>query len=449
MPATDLQLHIRSLDVDWNEQDQVYLNGQFLGYLSTQTKKQDDQYKTTTFFLDPSLLLEGDNLVVVYVFPNSECIYIDWGQMNVETPPPVADAGGPYYVDEGDSITLDAGASTGAIQWYDWDFNNDGIFDDASGKTPSFTGLDGPDEVTVNVKASNNLGESSISSATVYVSNVAPTANPGGPYQVEVGHQLTLNGSATDPAGALDPLTYQWDFNYDGVTFDVDATGAAPSFDATGWEDGLYTIALLVDDGDGGSHLVTTQTTVFVTLSGNSDGYPDGWVLERAEPYEIGYLISNRSAVLNIGDDRADRQYKTILSFDSTALPADAVVIGMRLQVRSYSTTGAPFANGLGALQIELKDGFFYNTWRLERQDFEANADYLRVSDLAAAPGNGEWLSFYLDDLPEIQNNAGYLQLRLAFEVGDNDNYRDDYWSIYGGYSGSSAPVLIVEYYVP
>ena len=67
---------------------------------------------------------------------------------------PVADAGGPYTVDEGSSVTLDGSASDASSLdtfSYAWDFDGDGEYDDATGQTPSFSAatLDGPTTVTV------------------------------------------------------------------------------------------------------------------------------------------------------------------------------------------------------------------------------------------------------------------------------------------------------------
>ena len=58
--------------------------------------------------------------------------------------PPTADAGGPYMVLEGGSVGLDASASTDPDEAasglvYEWDFDDDGVFDDAKGITPTFS----------------------------------------------------------------------------------------------------------------------------------------------------------------------------------------------------------------------------------------------------------------------------------------------------------------------
>ena len=49
------------------------------------------------------------------------------------------------------------------------------------------------------------------------VNNVAPTANAGGPYQTFDDTPIVLNGTGTDPAGAADPLTFEWDLDGDNI----------------------------------------------------------------------------------------------------------------------------------------------------------------------------------------------------------------------------------------
>ena len=54
--------------------------------------------------------------------------------------PPVADAGGPYSISEGQSLTLDGSGSMDPESdplSYVWDLDNDGQFDDASGMQPA------------------------------------------------------------------------------------------------------------------------------------------------------------------------------------------------------------------------------------------------------------------------------------------------------------------------
>ncbi len=52
----------------------------------------------------------------------------------------VADAGGPYTIDEGDDLSLDGSASRAGLgATFAWDVNGDGDFSDAAGAKPTLT----------------------------------------------------------------------------------------------------------------------------------------------------------------------------------------------------------------------------------------------------------------------------------------------------------------------
>ena len=121
--------------------------------------------------------------------------------------PPVADAGGPYTVAEGGSVTLDASLTTDPdlpsdTLTYAWDFDNDGQYDDATGSAAAFSAalLDGPSSVTVKLRVTDSRGETSFDSATVDVTNVAPTlSNVTASTPLNEGQSTTLGGTITDP----------------------------------------------------------------------------------------------------------------------------------------------------------------------------------------------------------------------------------------------------------
>jgi VCBS repeat-containing protein len=139
---------------------------------------------------------------------------------------PVAHAGGPYVIDEGMGVTLDASASTdddvpADTLTYRWDVDDDGDFDEnVTGVMPSLTwaqlvalGIDdGPylGDVTVEVSDGTNVDTDT---TTLQVDNVSPTAEPDSfatdVFTLVVGNVLLDNGNGadSDPAGPVaDPL---------------------------------------------------------------------------------------------------------------------------------------------------------------------------------------------------------------------------------------------------
>jgi ELWxxDGT repeat protein len=89
---------------------------------------------------------------------------------------------------------------------------------------------------------------------------LAPHA--GGGYTVAEGATVTLGGSWPADASLV---TLEWDFDYDGASFDIDATGAAPSFSAAAIDGpASRTVAVRVRDAAGHASIVDT-TSVSIT----------------------------------------------------------------------------------------------------------------------------------------------------------------------------------------
>ena len=93
---------------------------------------------------------------------------------------PVADAGGPYAVDEGAAVTLaasgrDAASADAARLRYAWDLDGDGVFE-AKGRTARFdaSGIDGPATRTVRVRIADDDGGATVAAARIAIRNVAP-----------------------------------------------------------------------------------------------------------------------------------------------------------------------------------------------------------------------------------------------------------------------------------
>ena len=190
--------------------------------------------------------------------------------------PPVANAGGPYTADEGDHVTLDASRSTdpdidGAITRYEWDLDNDGVFNDATGATIT-TVFGDQGTYLVGLRVTDDKGAQATTTTQVTVRNVPPTVGtisvPSSPAAVNT--TIAVSAPFSDP-GLRDTHTAVWDWN-DGATSagTVLETGSTKS--ASGIHvyrtPGVYTARLTVIDKDGAASTALSQDIVIYDSSG-------------------------------------------------------------------------------------------------------------------------------------------------------------------------------------
>jgi PKD repeat protein len=220
----------------------------------TLTYEWDFDYDGTNFTVD------ADGPDVSYTYPSTPGTYTvalrvtdddgDWGldtaHVSVQDVPPSADTNGPYIGNEGQTITLQGSGSdpAGGQVSYAWDLDDDGEFETV-GQQASHAWPDNG-KFTVALQVANERGGTATDSTTVTVSNVNPTVEAGGPYTTQVDVPVTLEATGNDvPA---DPLSFAWDLNGDDV-FDDD-TGPLVTYS---WPvSQTYTVAVQVEDGDGG-----------------------------------------------------------------------------------------------------------------------------------------------------------------------------------------------------
>ena len=170
--------------------------------------------------------------------------------------PPTVNAGGPYSVNEGSSVTLSATGSdpNGDVLTYAWDLDNNGSFE-TPGQNVTFSAaaLDGPNSVTVKVKATDPLGLSAESTATVNVLNVVPSVTASfAANSVSCGaNNATLTVNFTDP-GVADSHTAVIGWG-DGNTQTISPATSPLVLSHTYAAAGNYTAAVSVTDDDGGT----------------------------------------------------------------------------------------------------------------------------------------------------------------------------------------------------
>lgn len=170
--------------------------------------------------------------------------------------PPTADAGGPYAAEVGQSINFDGTGSSDPEDdalTYAWNFGDGNT---GTGPTPTHTYASaGTFQVTLVVNDGQDDSTPSQTEAVISALNIAPVADPGGPYSGEAGTTLIqFDGSASrDDDG--DPLSFEWDFG-DGTS----STEMMPTH--TYATAGNFEVNLRVSDGRGGSDSAGTSATI-------------------------------------------------------------------------------------------------------------------------------------------------------------------------------------------
>jgi hypothetical protein len=154
---------------------------------------------------------------------------------------------------------------------------------------------------------------------------------------------------------------------------------------------------------------------------------------------------------LRLGDLSDHTAYRSIVSFNTSSIPADAIIISATLQLTCGNTAGvSPFSGWGGACNIDIADPWFHTSANLEGQDYNAAADAYSVAFFTQDPTVGQTITstdFNAQGLRNI-NTEGTTQLRIYFDTPtNNDGVKDSL----GFYSAKTAllerhPALTVRY---
>ena len=173
-----------------------------------------------------------------------------------------AEAGGPYTVAEGGSLTL-AGSVAPAdpAATYTWDVNGDGTFGDATGAAPTLTwaqlealGIDdGPSSHVITLRVTSGA-QTATDTAMLQVTNVGPSTGVRYLVDVRVGVPSTFEMLVTDPSSAdlAAPFTFVVDWG-DGSELQTLSGPSETSVEHTFTAPGTYTAFFGATDKDGGT----------------------------------------------------------------------------------------------------------------------------------------------------------------------------------------------------
>jgi hypothetical protein len=186
------------------------------------------------------------------------------------------------------------------------------------------------------------------------------------------------------------------------------------------------------------------------TVTFKSTGSQDGWILESTETSNKGGTMNNVSTLLYIGDDYKNRQYRAILSFNTAAIPDNAVITRVTLKIRLQGVTGKnPFTTH-GNLLLDVRKGGFSSKAALQLNDFQAIASRSVVSTIPKTPVGSWYTRAWTSGIFTYINKRGITQFRLRFGKDDNNDKGADYLKLYSGNAGASyQPQLIIKYRVP
>jgi beta-lactamase superfamily II metal-dependent hydrolase len=186
-----------------------------------------------------------------------------------------------------------------------------------------------------------------------------------------------------------------------------------------------------------------TTIVTFTSVSGD-----DGWVLESSETSNVGGSINSSNTTILVGDDKQRKQYKGVLSFDTSSLPDTATIQRATVKVTQSTVSSTPWST-LGTLAVDIKSPNFGAATTLATDDFAAAAGASSVATIPKPSGNGVQVSANLSSTGISNvNKAGKTQLRLRFTTDDDNDSTADNFVLYSGNDSTASrrPVLEIEY---
>lgn len=312
---------------------------------------------------------------------------------DIAEPNIIADAGGPYTVNEEGSIELNGSSLFGVGELtYEWDLDGDGIFGeegsaatrgDEVGTNPTFSasGLNGPDTFDVTLRVTNLADQSDEATATITVVNVPPALTLGGASSVIVSATYTLTLGASYVGE--DPIT-SWLINWgDGTSQTV--SGSPASVTKIYSSAGTRIISATATDADG------TYSAADKTITVNAPAPADTIGNGTSTAKNLGGL--KVAAVKAIEENIGPADRNDYIKFNTTSvLKIDAKLYNLTdnadLMLLNSAGTRLAYAKHTGTtierFTVTLQPGTYYLR-ALSTGD--ANTAYrLRLEALAVAP---------------------------------------------------------------
>jgi len=255
-----------------------YVDGQPVPFQQESSGTGGGAFANSTLYLfsrDANALFGAGTLdeLAIYNKPLSAgTIFQHYSSEGASEPPSAAFTMSPNPVRPGQSVTLDASASTGhaKIVDYRWDLDGDGTYETDAGANPKLTtsfASSGTYKVGLRVIDANNATDSTSHSLTV--GNLPPVASlKAAPNPALTGQTVTFDASGSSDQGAI--TDYQWDLDGSG-NYATD-TGTKATVTSTFQTVGPHTVGVKLTNDHG---LSTTTTVVLPVLAQSPSAYPE------------------------------------------------------------------------------------------------------------------------------------------------------------------------------
>lgn len=268
------------------------------------------------------------------------------------------------------------------------------------------------------------------------------------------------NGPILASAEVFDPATDTWTATDSMIDGRRDHTSTLLDdgrvLTVGGEGDGVCCAELFTLSGSPPPTPTPTATPPPTSLTLYSNDSHDGDVRELNNT-NTGNEVDNSGNNILVGDrgNSTNEQMIGIVSFDTSAIPANATITGVTLRLQQRGNlVNDPFGD-LGVLYADIAPfNGFGGSYTLESSDFEAPAAANNVISLSETTANDEWSTGDLGASHfNLINRNGFTQFKIHFQFADDNDRRSDLFRFSSSDDGTNnqppAPELIVTYTVP
>ena len=322
--------------------------------------------------------------------------------------------------------------------------------------------LSGPvaEAITVNPAATDVYitGNNNATNGPAFITNSFTKAGA----TVGYAYSGSLTNTASDPDGNV--LTFSKDsgptwltVGFDGTLSGIPGDGDAGTnvFTVGAWDEGSLSAAAtmtIIVAPQSSAPLVWPGSASFVSVSNE-----DGCVSESAQGSGVGggnpSANNDGTGGLRLGDHATNTQYRTIVSFDTSALPYDAKVTNATLKLCRAILSGTDPFLWAGPCLVDIKGGSgFSDSTALSASDFQAAADATNVAVMSHPLANGNFSTGILNSNGLwYVSLTGKTQLRVYMSIPTDNNNTNGYMGLWAGDAPDQAkrPVFQVDYMQP